>query len=231
MARAHHHQITPACWPLRLYRPPTPATFTQRNTLQPYNKSKNKQKTNKQIMTNLATIARRLRDGILKTGHFEILSKDVGVPLVAFRLLPRTDKDSGKQVPRAYDEYDISDKLKEHGWVLPVRSGRCLLCAVWLCFVCCVYEEERDQTNTPPNQHTKQRTTNNKGLLDGARRQARQAAARRHPHGPQHVSEGGARGRGRRRLAGGARRFLPACPPPSHSASTHHPLPNKLKTK
>ena len=92
-------------------------------------------------MTNLATIARRLRDGILSTGHFEILSKDVGVPLVAFRLLPRVDKD-GKTVPRAYDEFDVSDKLKEHGWVLPVCGGRCCCCccgvAAALCCCCCV---------------------------------------------------------------------------------------------
>lgn len=28
----------------------------------------------------------------------------------------------GENVPRAYDEYDVSDRLKEHGWVLPAYT-------------------------------------------------------------------------------------------------------------
>ena len=40
----------------------------------------------RKIMTNLRIIADRLQAQLCKTGHFEILSKEVGVPLVAFRL-------------------------------------------------------------------------------------------------------------------------------------------------
>ena len=41
-----------------------------------------------QVMTNLRLISDHIESELLKTGHFEILSKKVGVPLVAFRLLP-----------------------------------------------------------------------------------------------------------------------------------------------
>lgn len=29
---------------------------------------------------------------------------------------------TGKEVERSYDEYDVSDRLKEHGWVLPAYT-------------------------------------------------------------------------------------------------------------
>jgi glutamate decarboxylase len=29
---------------------------------------------------------------------------------------------SGDVMPRAYDEYDVSDCLKQHGWVLPAYT-------------------------------------------------------------------------------------------------------------
>eukprot|EP00775_Hariotina_reticulata_P004515 gene4515-4768_t len=73
------------------------------------------------IMNNLDTIAKRLADGILETGEFEILSKPVGVPLVAFRLKKRSLA-NGDTVERSYDEFDVSDRLKEFGWVLPAYS-------------------------------------------------------------------------------------------------------------
>ncbi|KAF6262278.1 pyridoxal phosphate-dependent transferase [Scenedesmus sp. NREL 46B-D3] len=73
------------------------------------------------VMSNLATIARRLADGILETGEFELLSKPHGVPLVAFRLKQKKDED-GDDIERGYDEYDVSDRLKEHGWVLPAYT-------------------------------------------------------------------------------------------------------------
>eukprot|EP00878_Enallax_costatus_P013252 GHUV01013854.1.p1 GENE.GHUV01013854.1~~GHUV01013854.1.p1 ORF type:complete len:436 (+),score=91.66 GHUV01013854.1:437-1744(+) len=73
------------------------------------------------IMSNLDTIAKRLADGIMETGEFDLLSKDQGVPLVAFRLKKKVDK-HGKEVERSYDEYDVSDRLKEHGWVLPAYT-------------------------------------------------------------------------------------------------------------
>lgn len=36
--------------------------------------------------------------------------------------LPASLAASGDTVPRAYDEYDVSDRLKESGWVLPAYS-------------------------------------------------------------------------------------------------------------
>lgn len=73
------------------------------------------------IMKNLDTIAKRLAKGIMATGEFELLSKEVGVPLVAFRFKKRTLPD-GKVEPRAYNEFDLSDRLKEHGWVVPAYT-------------------------------------------------------------------------------------------------------------
>jgi glutamate/tyrosine decarboxylase-like PLP-dependent enzyme len=54
----------------------------------------------------------------LGAGHFEILSKDIGVPLVAFRLKTVTGSD-GKEHHRLYDEFALSDRLRMRGWVLP----------------------------------------------------------------------------------------------------------------
>lgn len=56
--------------------------------------------------------ARALRGGLEKTGRFEILSKDVGVPLVAFSL-----KDSSK-----HTVFEISDCLRKFGWIVPAYT-------------------------------------------------------------------------------------------------------------
>ena len=55
-------------------------------------------------MDNCRATAKMLTDEIVKTGRFNILSKDVGVPLVAFSL-----KDKGN-----HDDYDISDHLRRY---------------------------------------------------------------------------------------------------------------------
>ena len=47
-------------------------------------------------------------------GVFRLLSDDHSLPLVAFCFLPLPD---GRQRP--YDEFQLADKLKERGWVLP----------------------------------------------------------------------------------------------------------------
>jgi glutamate decarboxylase len=44
-----------------------------------------------------------------ETGYFNILSKDNGVPVVAFSLKDRSQ----------YDEFKISKMLRRHGWVVP----------------------------------------------------------------------------------------------------------------
>ncbi|OAY68591.1 Glutamate decarboxylase [Ananas comosus] len=56
--------------------------------------------------------ARVLKEGIEKTGKFDILSKDVGVPLVAFSL-----KDGG-----TYTVFEISESLRRFGWIVPAYT-------------------------------------------------------------------------------------------------------------
>jgi glutamate decarboxylase len=68
------------------------------------------------IMLNLTSIADHLRTAIEKTGHFQILSKDVGIPMVAFRL------NEEKRRSGAFDEKDVSDRLRIDGWVVPAYS-------------------------------------------------------------------------------------------------------------
>jgi len=50
-----------------------------------------------------------LKEDLEKSGRFNILSKDDGVPVVAFSLKDR----------RQYDEYKISEMLRRHGWIVP----------------------------------------------------------------------------------------------------------------
>jgi len=64
------------------------------------------------IMSNCAANAKALADGLVRTGRFDILSKEVGVPLVAFSL-----KDSSK-----HDEYEIADHLRRYGWIVPAYT-------------------------------------------------------------------------------------------------------------
>ncbi|KAM7475274.1 hypothetical protein LguiB_022517 [Lonicera macranthoides] len=66
----------------------------------------------KNIMGNCTVNARALKEGIEKTGRFNILSKDVGVPLVAFSL-----KDSSK-----YTVFEIADYLRKFGWIVPAYT-------------------------------------------------------------------------------------------------------------
>uniref|UniRef100_A0A1D1YHC2 Glutamate decarboxylase n=1 Tax=Anthurium amnicola TaxID=1678845 RepID=A0A1D1YHC2_9ARAE len=64
------------------------------------------------IMVNCMGNAKALREGIEKTGRFEIVSKDVGVPLVAFAL-----KDSSR-----HTVFEISDTLRKFGWIVPAYT-------------------------------------------------------------------------------------------------------------
>ena len=56
------------------------------------------------IMENCQSNAKVLANGIRATGRFKILSKDVGVPLVAFSLLDRSK----------HNEYEIADQLRRY---------------------------------------------------------------------------------------------------------------------
>ncbi|OIW00713.1 hypothetical protein TanjilG_09682 [Lupinus angustifolius] len=61
------------------------------------------------IMENCRENAKVLREGLEKTGCFNILSKDNGVPVVAFSLKDRS----------CHDEFKISRMLRRHGWIVP----------------------------------------------------------------------------------------------------------------
>lgn len=50
-----------------------------------------------------------LKEHLEETGYFNILSKDNGVPMVAFSLKDRNQ----------YDEFKISEMLRRHGWIVP----------------------------------------------------------------------------------------------------------------
>uniref|UniRef100_A0A2P2IZR3 Uncharacterized protein MANES_06G000800 n=2 Tax=Rhizophora mucronata TaxID=61149 RepID=A0A2P2IZR3_RHIMU len=64
------------------------------------------------IIENCIENATVLREGLEITGHFDIASKDVGVPLVAVSL-----KDC-----RKYTIFGISESLRRFGWIIPAYS-------------------------------------------------------------------------------------------------------------
>ncbi|CAM8924520.1 unnamed protein product [Rhodiola kirilowii] len=66
----------------------------------------------KNIMENCIRNAKYLKEGLEKTGRFDIVSKDVGVPLVAFSL-----KDSS-----SYTVFNISESLRKYGWIVPAYT-------------------------------------------------------------------------------------------------------------
>ncbi|XP_002263081.1 glutamate decarboxylase [Vitis vinifera] len=66
----------------------------------------------KNIMTNCMDNANVLKQGLVETGRFEIVSKDIGVPLVAFSL-----KDTSN-----YTVFDISNNLRRYGWIIPAYT-------------------------------------------------------------------------------------------------------------
>ncbi|WVZ92566.1 hypothetical protein U9M48_038617 [Paspalum notatum var. saurae] len=66
----------------------------------------------KDIMENCKGNAAVLREGVAATGRFDILSKETGVPLVAFSL-----KDSSK-----FSVFDISENLRRFGWIVPAYT-------------------------------------------------------------------------------------------------------------
>ncbi|KAI8536596.1 hypothetical protein RHMOL_Rhmol10G0270200 [Rhododendron molle] len=66
----------------------------------------------KNIMENCQENARVLKEGLEKTGRFNIVSKEQGVPLVAFSL-----KDSSR-----HTEFEVSDFLRRFGWIVPAYT-------------------------------------------------------------------------------------------------------------
>ncbi|XP_055826922.1 glutamate decarboxylase [Solanum dulcamara] len=66
----------------------------------------------KDIMENCVANAKVLTEGIKKMGRFDIVSKDVGVPVVAFSL-----RDSSK-----YTVFEVSAHLRRFGWIVPAYT-------------------------------------------------------------------------------------------------------------
>lgn len=63
-------------------------------------------------MENCHENAMVLKEGLEKTGFFNIVSKDDGVPLVAFSL-----KDNSR-----HDEFEVSEMLRRFGWIVPAYT-------------------------------------------------------------------------------------------------------------
>jgi glutamate decarboxylase len=66
----------------------------------------------KEIMANCQDNAKALKEGLEKTGRFDILSKDIGVPLVAFALKDRSE----------HTVFEIADMLRKYGWIVPAYT-------------------------------------------------------------------------------------------------------------
>ncbi|KAL1833526.1 hypothetical protein ACET3Z_003177 [Daucus carota] len=66
----------------------------------------------KNIMENCQENAMVLKRGLEKTGKFNIISKDIGVPLVAFSLKNRS----------LHNEFEVSDMLRRYGWIVPAYT-------------------------------------------------------------------------------------------------------------
>ncbi|CAI0552847.1 unnamed protein product [Linum tenue] len=64
------------------------------------------------VMENCHENAMFLKEGLEKTGRFEIVSKEIGVPLVAFSL-----KDNSQ-----HDEFQIAEMLRTYGWIVPAYT-------------------------------------------------------------------------------------------------------------
>ncbi|EME31110.1 glutamate decarboxylase isoform 2 [Galdieria sulphuraria] len=64
------------------------------------------------VLSNLQKICQYLRKKVEESGRFRVYSDEVSVPLVAF----------GLKEPQAYDEFDISHRLKEYGWIVPAYN-------------------------------------------------------------------------------------------------------------
>ncbi|XP_057541953.1 glutamate decarboxylase 4-like [Amaranthus tricolor] len=66
----------------------------------------------KSVMENCQENAMLLKVGLEKTGRFNIVSKDYGVPLVAFSL-----KDHN-----LHNEFEVSEMLRRFGWIVPAYT-------------------------------------------------------------------------------------------------------------
>jgi glutamate decarboxylase len=58
-------------------------------------------------------VAMHISDGVSKIGPYELISKGDELPVFAFALKPEVEN---------YTVYDVSDKLRQHGWLVPAYS-------------------------------------------------------------------------------------------------------------
>ncbi|KAB5560814.1 hypothetical protein DKX38_005771 [Salix brachista] len=66
----------------------------------------------KNVMENCRDNMLVLREGLELTGRFDIISKDSGVPLVAFSLKNNS----------THNEFEVSDMLRRFGWIVPAYT-------------------------------------------------------------------------------------------------------------
>lgn len=66
-------------------------------------------------------VAVHIRGRLNDMEHFEILSPEIGVPVVAFRLKPIVRSD-GSVHRRLYDEFQIAERMRIDGWVIPAYT-------------------------------------------------------------------------------------------------------------
>ena len=64
------------------------------------------------IMTNVVANAQHLTQKMTENGHFDLLNKSQMLPVVAFKLKDKV----------IFDLYDLSDKLRQRGWIIPAYS-------------------------------------------------------------------------------------------------------------
>lgn len=70
------------------------------------------------IFLNLKAIAGYVRSELLASKHFEVLSPEIGVPVVAFKL-SKLEHSDGHTAHRVYDEFQVAERVRLAGWVIP----------------------------------------------------------------------------------------------------------------
>lgn len=69
------------------------------------------------LMRNMQSVTNYLRKRVDDLHHYEAISDDISLPLLAFALTKREDGSD-----RGYTEFDIADRLRERGWVVPAYT-------------------------------------------------------------------------------------------------------------
>jgi len=67
----------------------------------------------RQMMTNLQNVARHISAGIAGIGPYQLLSDGSELPVFSFALKPEVEN---------YTVFDVSDRLRERGWLVPAYT-------------------------------------------------------------------------------------------------------------